>query len=316
MTFVFRSLRARMLALLVLIVLVLAGCGGTTTSTGTPTTGTNVTPPPITITVGGKLDTEAQLLTKMYVLLLKKAGFNVVDKSQLGTNAIVFAALKRGDIDLYPEFTGTGLFQLKINTTGNADQDYSAVKAGYESQFQITWLDKAPLNDTYGICTLKIPPPASVLSTLHTLKISDLKLVASQLTVATPPDGQSDPSSLPGLKKTYGITFGHVLTLSEAQTFTAVQNFQAQVNVCYTTRPEIADKFMLLQDDMNVAAPDNPAPIVRDSALAKAPGISAALNPLAPKLTTEVSQMLQAQVLGGKSVTEVATTWLMSVGLL
>lgn len=300
MSHLFRSLAVKCLVLCMLILLVpLASCGGSSQTT---------------LTVGGKLDPEAQLLTKMYVLLLQKAGFNVIEKSKLGTNAIVFNALKSGQIDLYPEFTGTGLFQLGITTPpGTADQVYQTVKSGYENKFKITWLKKAPLNNTYGICTLKTPP-----SQLAKVKnISDLKPIASQLTVATPPDGLTDPSSLPGLKKTYGITFGHVMPpVSEIETFQVVQKGQAQVNVCYTTRPEIGNTFVLLNDDKNVAAPDNPAPIVRDESLKKAPGIKDALDPLAPKLTSDVSRMLQLQVANGQSVTVVATNFLKSQGLL
>ncbi|TMC59468.1 MAG: glycine/betaine ABC transporter substrate-binding protein, partial [Chloroflexota bacterium] len=75
-----RSQRAKPLVLLSIIaMLLLAACGGSsssgTTSGGTPSNSS------ITLKVGGKLDTEAQLLTKMYVLLLKKAGFNVIEKS-------------------------------------------------------------------------------------------------------------------------------------------------------------------------------------------------------------------------------------------
>src|SRR6266516_2486911 len=116
-----RSLQGRSLVLLVLIpLLFLAGCGGTsgggTSGNGTPSNSS------ITLTVGGKLDTEAQLLTEMYSLLLKKAGFHVVEKRALGTNAVVFAAITSGQIDLYPEFTATGLTKLGKTSTNNPDQ--------------------------------------------------------------------------------------------------------------------------------------------------------------------------------------------------
>src|SRR5215469_18109424 len=90
------------------------------------------------LTVGGKLDTEAQLLTKLYVLVLRKAGFDVTEKSKLGTNDIVHAAITSGQIDMYPEFTATGLARLKLKTTHDDQKDYGIVKAGYEKQFHIT----------------------------------------------------------------------------------------------------------------------------------------------------------------------------------
>src|ERR1051326_7625132 len=124
-----------------LLLLALAGCGSSNTgNSGGVCKGTNVT-------VGGKLDTEAQLLTKMYTLLLRNAGCNVTEKARLGTNQIVFSAITSGQIDLYPEFTATGLARLGKTTTHNAQQDYQLVKDGYESQYHITWLDAAPMND-------------------------------------------------------------------------------------------------------------------------------------------------------------------------
>ena len=108
MTPFLRSLAGRSLVLLLLIPLLLAACGGSSSGGGGTTSGTPSNSS-ITVTVGGKLDTEAQLLTEMYSLLLKKAGFHVLEKRALGTNAVVFAAITSGQIDLYPEFTATGL---------------------------------------------------------------------------------------------------------------------------------------------------------------------------------------------------------------
>ena len=262
------------------------------------------------LTVGGKLDTEAQLLTKLYVLVLRKAGFDVTEKSKLGTNDIVHNAITSGQIDLYPEFTATGLARLKLKTTHDDQKDYDLVKAGYEKQFHITWLAMSPLNDTYGICTTQAS--AGKLGT----KVSQLAGAAPKLTVASPPDGTSDPNVLPGMKAAYGFTFGKVTVLDEALTFPAVQQGKADVNVCYTTNALIAkNNFVLLDDDHHLFPIYHPAPIVRDATLSVGPGIAAALNKLAPKLTTEVSQKLQLQVVNGASVTNAATTWLKSAGL-
>jgi osmoprotectant transport system substrate-binding protein len=306
-----RSLGAKFLVPIVLIPLLLAACGGGTTTTPGATNAPSNPNSGITLTVGGKLDTEAQLLTKMYVLLLRKAGFTVNERAALGTNAVVFNAITSGQIDLYPEFTATGLAKLGIPSTNDSQKDYQTVKQGFESKYQITWLDPAPLNDTYGVCTAQ-----SKASSLGVTKISDLAPKASSLTIATPPDGKQYGVDV--VKSVYGITFKKVVTYNEeGLTFPAVMSGAQDLNICYTTAALIAkDNFVLLQDDKNAFPAYNPAPIVRDDTLKKAPGIAAALNPLAPKLTTQVSQQLQAQVVGGMSVTDVATNWLKSQGLL
>src|SRR3954465_8798395 len=111
-----RSLKTRTSLLLVMVLLLtLTACGSSAPSAnGTPANSS------ITLTVGGKLDTEAQLLTKMYVLLLRKAGFKVNERAALGTNDVVFNAISKGDIDLYPEFTATGLAKLGATSAGDA----------------------------------------------------------------------------------------------------------------------------------------------------------------------------------------------------
>jgi osmoprotectant transport system substrate-binding protein len=290
-----------------LALLALAGCGSNTGgSASSPCKGAKVT-------VGGKLDTEAQLLTEMYTLLLKNAGCNVTERAKLGTNQIVFNAITSGQIDLYPEFTATGLAKLGESTTHNPQQDYQLVKQGYEQQYQITWLDAAPMNDTYGLCTTK-----ANASQFNVSKVSDVIPLASKDTVATPPDGQSDPNVIPALQKVYGIKFGTEKVLDEALTFQAVQNGDAQFNICYTTFGLIsADNFVLLDDDKSVFPIYNPAPIVRDSTLKNTPAIATALNPLAPKLTTAEITKLNADVdVNHQAVHEVAQTWLKQQGLL
>jgi osmoprotectant transport system substrate-binding protein len=245
------------------------------------------------------------------VLVLRSAGFDVTEKARLGTNDIVHNAILSGQIDLYPEFTATGLARLKLKTTHDDRRDYDLVRAGYQQRFHITWLAMSPLNDTYGICTTQAG--ADKLGT----KISGLAAAARRLTVASPPDGTSDPNVLPGMKGAYGFAFGRVTVLDEALTFPAVQQGRAEINVCYTTSALIAkNHFVLLDDDHHLFPIYHPAPIVRDAVLAKWPDIATALNRLAPKLTSEVSRQLQLQVVNGATVTDAATMWLKGAGVL
>ena len=141
-----RSLRAKSLVLLALVtMLILAACGSSTTG-GSSGSSSSSTSSKVPVTVGSKLDPEAQLLGEMYVLLLRKAGFTVNSKLALGQTPTVFAALKSGSIDLYPEFTATGLNILGAKSAFDPAKDYQTVKNGFEQQYHITWLDQAPLS--------------------------------------------------------------------------------------------------------------------------------------------------------------------------
>ncbi len=314
MTFFKRSLGAKFLLLFALIpMLILAACGS---STGGPTSSGTSTPTSVPITVGSKLDPEAQLLGQMYVLLLQKAGYTVNPKLALGQTPIVFAALKSGAIDLYPEFTGTGLNILNVQSSFNPTTDYQTVKNGFEQQYHITWLDQAPLNDGYALCA----SPKLGITTL-----SQLAAKVHQLNLTTQSDGVTFFNDL---KSTYGFdttNFKSVKKVDYALGFTAVKSGAADVTECYTTDGSVTTQgFIFLQDDKHGFPEFHPAPIVRDSVLQSDPGIAAALNKLAPHLTTQVSIDLQKQVAAkhtsGESipqaVKEVATSFLTSNGLL
>ena len=319
MTFHKHSLGAKLLLLFALIpMLILSACGGSTGSS-TSSSGTS-TPTKVPITVGSKLDPEAQLLGEMYVLLLQKAGYTVNPKLALGMTPVVFSALKSGAIDLYPEFTGTGLNILGVKSAYNPDQDYQTVKNGFEQQYHITWLDQAPLNDGYALCTSQAESQKLGITSLSTLAPK-----VPQLTLATQSDGVTFFDNLETIYGFKTASFKSVKKVDYSIGFTAVKNGQADVTECYTTDGSVTTQgFIFLNDDKHGFTEFHPAPIVRDSILQSDPGIANALNPLAPDLTTDVSIALQQQVAMKKAsgtsvseaVKEVATSFLQSKGLL
>jgi len=319
MTLLRRSLGAKFLLLFALIpMLILSACGGSSGSSSN-SSGTS-TPTKVPITVGSKLDPEAQLLGEMYVLLLQKAGYTVNSKLALGQTPVVFNALKSGAIDLYPEFTGTGLNILGVKSAYNPDQDYQTVKNGFEQQYHITWLDQAPLNDGYALCTSQAESQKLGITSLSTLAPK-----VPQLTLATQSDGVTFFDNLESIYGFKTASFKAVKKVDYTIGFTAVKNGQADVTECYTTDGSVTTQgFIFLNDDKHGFTEFHPAPIVRDSVLQSDPGIANALNPLAPDLTTDVSISLQSQVTQKKAngtsvseaVKEVATSFLQSKGLL
>lgn len=316
MTSTIRSLGAKLLllsALIPLLALPACGSGGTSGSTGGSQS-------QATIKLGSKKDLEGRIISEMYNLLLTKAGFNVKAVSP-GENAFVFNGIKNGDIDIYPEFTSTGMDSLKLKPTTDAQKDYQTVKAGFEKQFQITWLNvSSGLNDTYAFCTSK-----ARASELGVTTLSQLTPKLSNLTLALQPDGLY---VLDFLTPVYGInqkSFKSIQKVDYSIGFSSVASKQADLNFCYSTDVTIAQKnFVVIQDDKNAFPAYNPAPIVRDSVLKANPKIADALNPLAPLLTNEVSLTLQKEALdkqnSGASVEQsikaTDTDFLKSKGLL
>jgi osmoprotectant transport system substrate-binding protein len=268
------------------------------------------------LTVGGKLDNEAYLLSEMYFLLLQNDGFLMTDRSRLGQDDQVFDAMRTGAIDLYPEFLLTGLARLGRHTTHNQQQDFQIVENGFFQQYQMTWLDPAiALNDNFCVA---IPANNTTLSGIKTLSglAKLMQNPANTFKIAVAPDYQDTLNSLQAI---YGITFpaNSVLSFDELGTFTAVNKGFAQISLCYSTDPSIAtNNFVRLTDNKGALPIDTPSPVIRNEVLNKEPRIAKTLQPLAQRLSTEVSATLQQYVLNGQSARDVAAQWLKQQGLL
>lgn len=312
-----RLVRRLVTAFLILTTLILAACGtssNTGSGSGTPGGLSSSTGKGVSVVVGSKKDADGQLLAQMYALLLQKYGYKVDLRLGLGDNKVLDSAIKSGQVDIYPEFTGTALGNYGLPTTSNAQAAFQEVKTYYETSFHITWLDAAyGLNDSYGICTSQANASKYNLKTLD-----DLAAVSSKLTLAGQQDF-TDPKTgvLPPVATIYGLHFKNTQNISEQLSFDAVKGGSADVNECYTTDPTIVtDNFVLLTDTKDAFPNYNPAPVVRDSVLTKSPSIATILNALAPKLTTAAQTELIKEVSSGTNKVEVATNFLKSQGLL
>src|SRR5688500_1886339 len=107
-----KLIRAIPALLAVLALLVLAACGnvGSSGGSGSESEGGGGEGP--TIAVGSKSFTEQYILGNMYADALENAGFNVERNLNLGSEQIADRALQNGEIDLYPEYTGTSLVAI------------------------------------------------------------------------------------------------------------------------------------------------------------------------------------------------------------
>lgn len=302
-----RLVRRLATAALLMMTLILAACG-------TSSTAGNGAGKGIKVVVASKKDGDGQLLAQMYALLLQHNGYTVDLRLGLGDNKVLDAAIKSGQVDIYPEFTGTALGNYGLQATTNPQTAYQEAKTYYENTFHITWLDAAyGLNDSYGICT------SQANATKYNLKsLADLAAISNKLTLAGQQDF-TDPKTgvLPPVAAAYSLHFKNTTNISEQLSFDAVKGGNADVNECYTTDPAIVtDNFVLLADPMNAFPAYNPAPIVRDSVLSKSPQIATILNALAPKLTTAAQTELIKEVGAGQTKVEVATNFLKQQGLL
>lgn len=268
-----------------------------------------------TVTVASKDFTEQFILGEMYSLLLEDAGYTVERKLNLGGTPVTHQALLDEEIDIYPEYTGTGLLTvLKLGVMSDPQAVYVEVKADYAEQFSLAWLDPAPMNNTQALAMTKERAAELGITTF-----SDMVAHADELVLIGPPEFVEREDGIPGLKRVYGdFEFADILTVDPGLRYQALLNGEADVVVAFGTDGELAAYDLLsLQDDKGLYPPYQVAPVVRQAVLDEHEDIAEILNSLAPLLTDATMQRLNNEVSGnGREPDEVAREFLIEQGLI
>jgi osmoprotectant transport system substrate-binding protein len=235
--------------------------------------------------VGSKNFGENIIVGEIYAAALERAGFTVERHMNLGSTQIAMAAMERGDIDLYPEYTGTGLIDvLRMQPIRDAKLLYQRVRMQYQERYAMTWLKPAPANDSQGLAVTRTVANGQGIHTL-----SQCASAAQRLRLAAVPEFVARADALPGLQKFYGgFKFKDVKTYDIGLQYDALKNGAADVATAFTTDAQIvADHLVLLEDDRHFWPAYNIAPVARDAVLQAHPKIAAVLDALAPRLTTQ-----------------------------
>ena len=246
------------------------------------------------VRVGSKNFGEDITIAEIYAAALERSNIPVERHMNLGSTQIAMAALQRGGIDLYPEYTGTGLIDvLHLAPLHDAKQIYQRVRMQYQERYGMTWLQPSPMNDSQGLCTTQAVAQKYNLRTL-----SDCAKAAPQLRLAAIPEFVARADALPGLQKFYGgFKFQDVKTYEIGLQYTALQNGSADVATAFTTDAQIAvNDLVVLRDDKHFWPAYNVAPVVRNAVLRARPEIASVLNKVAPLLTDSVVRHLNLQV--------------------
>ena len=247
------------------------------------------------ITVGSKAFTEGVILSELYALVEHDTDLAVELTQGVGGGvANIQPALMKGDFDLYPEYTGTGLISvLKMDPLTDPEEVYETVKSAYADQFDLVWLSKSEAADGQG---LVIRTEAAKKYGIKT--ISDLQAHAEDLRFASQGQFDERADGLPALEATYGpFDWKASAIYDEGLKYEVLRNDEADVTPAYTTEAQLTDPaFTLLEDDKHVWPPYNVAPVVRAEVLEANPGIAEALDRVNAALTTEELTRLNARV--------------------
>jgi glycine betaine/choline ABC-type transport system substrate-binding protein len=286
----------------------LSACGSSKKSSSTSSTGTstgttnaqviqsNPANGKVTVTIGSKNFTEEFILGNIYAQALRAAGYKVKTQLNLGSEQIALKALKGGQIDAYPEYTGTALTSFfNAKTTDiptDPQQAYQQAKADFAKE-GLTALAPTPFTDSNALAVTQ-----ATASKLGIKTISDLKDKAGQMTLSGSPECRQRQDCLLGLEKVYGLKFKKFTVVDPSLRHEVLQKGQADASFVFTTDGQIkADKEVVLEDDKNIFPPYNVTLVVRDQTLQKAgPDFAKTVELVQKGMTTPVMQELNSRV--------------------
>ena len=290
-----------------LIAALVAGCGG-----GDNSSSSGNRP---ALTMANKGFTESNIVTEAYKQALEAKGFPVTLKSLTSTE-VADAAIRKGDIDMYSEYTGTIVGTvLKADPAPTAVADQVAlIKTKYEPA-GLTVLDAAPFNnDNEVACTQAAVDQYSLTD------LSSLAKAAPNLVYSANPEHTTRPDGLPLLKKAYGINFKSVTKVAIGLRYKPIEDGQAQCVYAFGTDPQIAkNKLVVITDDKGQfqGSAYQGIPVVRKKYLDAAPAeFATTVNAVSAALTSdEVRKMNAAVDLDKQDPDVVAKAFLAAKGL-
>lgn len=277
-----------------LAMLILTACGNVGDSGGSEGGGGGPT-----ITVGSKNFTEQYILGELYAQALAANGFSVEKKLDLGSEQIADKALQNGQIDMYPEYTGTSLVAVlgyKGENPPTPEATYQKAKELYAKRDPAdTMLTPAQFNNTYGIFVRSQVAEQDDLKTL-----TDLAAVSPELTFVSFSEFQNRSDGYPNMQKNYeGLDFGDIKIVNSigGPIYQGVLEGEGDVGVGFTTDGQLAsDELVVMEDPKNIWPFYYPAPVVRSDVLEQNPKMEKVLNSVSETLDAETMRKLNAQV--------------------
>jgi len=269
-----------------------------------------------TLVIGGKLGAEPEILINMYQILIEdETDLKVELEPGLGKTSFVFNALQSGDIDIYPEFTGTAINEfLKEEVESKKDEEvYEQARSGMLEEFGLVYLPPMAYNNTY---TLAVKESLAEEEGLE--DISDLDKVKDDLTAGFTLEFSDREDGYLGIQSLYGIEFGNVVTMEPKLRYTAIENGDIDVLDAYSTDSELESyELAVLNDDESLFPPYEGAPLLREETLEEHPELEDILNQLAGKVTDdEMREMNYLVNVEEESPKDVAVEYLKNIDLI
>ena len=269
------------------------------------------------IIVASKPFGESYLLCEMFAQLLEAHGFTVVRRPGLGATEVAFGALRRDAIDVYPEYTGTGLLailhdSLPDSLANDSRAVYEHVARESERRYGVRWLPPLGFQNTYAIAVRR-----ETAEKYHIRTLSDLAREGSHLVAGFTADFIGRADGLPGLERAYGLHLAAVRPLAPAVKYQALAASAVDVVDGYSTDGLLARyDLVTLTDDKHFFPPYEAAAVVGPSLARGMPDAIATLTLLSDRLSETRMRGLNRRIeVDGEDIHRVAASALSDIGL-
>jgi len=236
------------------------------------------------IVVASKPFAESYLLAEAFAQVLESHGYAVDRRPGFASTELVFQALVRGDVDVYPEYTGTGLAAILGETVaGGPAEVFRRVSDTFLARWGVRWLPPLGFENTYAIAMRRAAADSLDLRTL-----TGLADAAPGLAGGFSPDFMGRADGLDGLTAAYGIEFRETRSLLQAVKYQALAEGAVDVIDAYSTDGAISrHDLTILADDRRFFPPYDAAPLVSGDFYDNRPEAVLALARLAGRIDVE-----------------------------
>ncbi|MGL5541052.1 MAG: glycine betaine ABC transporter substrate-binding protein [Erysipelotrichaceae bacterium] len=269
-----------------------------------------------TVVVASKPHTEEYLLANMITLLIEDRTDLKVDQKLgiAGGTANIHPAMLNGEIDIYPEYTGTGwLYVLKNAPLADADALFDQLSSAYLEQFGIKWFEPYGFNNTFAIAVTQ-----EVATKYNLSKVSDLRAVSSDMVFGAEPDFFEREDGFNGLIKAYGMSFASTKDMDIGLKYEGLVNNEVDVIDAFST-DSLLNQYAIkvLEDDLQYFPTYYAATLARQEVLDKFPELVEVLPLMSGLIDDQTMIELNYAVdVDKKDAMDVAKAFLIEKGLL
>lgn len=268
------------------------------------------------LVIAGKMGSEPEILGNMYKILIEEdSDIDVTVRPNFGKTTFLYEALKSGDIDIYPEFTGTVLTSLLEEVpefSNNPVEAYEIAKNEIYNQDKLILLEPMEFQNTYALTVKREFAEEHNLQT-----ISDLKSVENSAVAGFTLEFNDREDGNLGLQSVYGLNL-NVRTMEPALRYQAIENGEVQIIDGYSTDSDIRRyDLVILQDDMNLFPPYQGAPLLKEETLEGYPELEDILGKLSGLISEEEMIDMNYEVdVNGEMASDIAREFLVEKGLI